>query len=107
MKKSLKLCGVLISLILLLVCSSIPAFAVNTENQGGLHAVIETDKEAYAVNEDIHVTVTVTNRNEFVVSDVSVSTLLPEGLTLKSGTVDSKIVDLKPGRASQFLVLLC
>lgn len=97
MKKTKKLFTVLFSVVMLVSCMAIPAFAAETSTQDGLTAVIQTDKESYAVNEDIQITVTVTNNNSFKVKNVSIEGLLPDALTLKDGDLKSKTVDLQPG----------
>lgn len=97
MKKTKKLFTVLFSVVMLVSCMAIPAFAAETSTQDGLTAVIQTDKESYAANEDIQITVTVTNNNSFEVKNVSIEGLLPDALTLKDGDLKSKTVDLQPG----------
>lgn len=97
MKKFKKFSAVLLAFILALSCMSITAYASETATQDGLSAVIETDKESYKANEPIKVTVTVTNTNDFAVKNVSVESLLPDGLTLKDGNLNSETVDLQAG----------
>ena len=43
---------------------------------------ITTDKEEYKINEDIKVSVEVTNTCDFAVTDVSIEGLLPDGMLL-------------------------
>lgn len=97
MKKFKKMCAVFISIMMLISCLTVTSFAAETGAQDGLKAVIQTDKESYSANEDIHITVTVTNTNTFEVKNVSIESLLPDALTLKDGKLKSKTVDLKPG----------
>lgn len=97
MKKTKKRFAVLFSVVMLVICMAIPAFAAETSTQDGLTAVIQTDKETYATNEDIQINVTVTNNNSFEVKNVSIEGLLPDALTLKDGDLKSKTVDLQPG----------
>ena len=70
---------------------------MSSGSQYGLEATIVTDKESYKANEEIHVTVTVKNTNDFKVEDVSIESLLPETLTLKDGSSSTKTVDLEAG----------
>lgn len=97
MKKCKKVFAFTLSVLLAFACYAVPAFASSSANQYGLEATIVTDKESYKANEDIHVTVTVKNTNDFKVENVSMESLLPETLTLKDGSNSTKTVDLEPG----------
>lgn len=97
MKKCKKVFAFTLSVLLAFACYAVPAFAVSSANQYGLEATIVTDKESYKANEEIHVTVTVKNTNDFKVENVSMESLLPEALTLKDGSNSTKTVDLEPG----------
>lgn len=97
MKKCKKLLAFTLSVLLAFACYAVPAFASSSANQNGLEATIVTDKESYKANEEIHVTVTVKNTNDFKVENVSMESLLPETLTLKDGSNSTKTVDLEPG----------
>lgn len=97
MKKCKKLLAFTLSVLLAFACYVVPAFASSGASQYGLEATIVTDKESYKANEEIHVTVTVKNTNNFKVEAVSIESLLPETLTLKDGSNSTKTVDLEPG----------
>lgn len=97
MKKCKKLLAFTLSVLLAFACYVVPAFASSSANQYGLEATLVTDKESYKANEEIHVTVTVKNTNDFKVEAVSIESLLPETLTLKDGSNSTKTVDLQPG----------
>lgn len=97
MKKCKKVFAFTLSVLLAFACYAVPAFASSSASQYGLEATIVTDKESYKANEDIHVTVTVKNTNDFKVENVSMESLLPETLTLKDGDNSTKTVDLEPG----------
>lgn len=97
MKKCKKLLAFMLSVLLAFACYAVPAFASSSASQYGLEATIVTDKESYKANEDIHVTVTVKNTNDFKVENVSMESLLPGTLTLKDGDNSTKTVDLEPG----------
>lgn len=71
------------------------AVYASSANQDGLYAEIITDKENYAINEDIKITVKLENRNDFPVENISIEGLIPDGLTLKNGQVDKNITRLK------------
>lgn len=87
----------MLSVLLAFACYVVPAFASSGASQYGLEATLVTDKESYKANEEIHVTVTVKNTNDFKVEAVSIESLLPETLTLKDGSNSTKTVDLQPG----------
>lgn len=97
MKKCKKVFAFTLSVLLAFACYAVPAFASSSASQYGLEATIVTDKESYKANEEIHVTVTVKNTNDFKVENVSMESLLPETLTLKDGSSSTKTVDLEPG----------
>ncbi len=97
MKKCKKLLALTMAVLLAFACFALPSFAASSGSQYGLEATIVTDKENYKANEEIHVTVTVKNTNDFKVEDVSIESLLPETLTLKDGSSSTKTVDLEAG----------
>lgn len=97
MKKFKNLFALLLTLVLLLCCVSITAYAAQSAAQDGLSAVIETDKTNYEANEPILVTVTVTNNNSFAMKNVSIESVLPASLTVQNGTLQSDTVDLEAG----------
>ena len=97
MKKCKRLVALTMAVLIAFVCFALPSLASSTASQYGLEASIVTDKESYKANEDIHVTVTVKNANDFKVENVSMESLLPETLTLKDGSSSTKTVDLEPG----------
>lgn len=97
MKKCKKLLALTMAVLLAFACFALPSFSVFSGSQYGLEATIVTDKESYKANEEIHVTVTVKNTNDFKVEDVSIESLLPETLTLKDGSSSTKTVDLEAG----------
>lgn len=104
MKRAKKIIAVFLSVLLLISCLTATVFAAETNTQDGLTAVIQTDKENYSVNEEIHITVTVTNNNSFEVKNISIESFLPDTLTLKDGDLKSKTVDLQTGET---LTLAC
>lgn len=104
MERAKKIIAVLLGVLLLISCLTATVFAAETNTQDGLTAVIQTDKENYSANEDIHITVTVTNTNSFEVKNISIESFLPDALTLKDGNLKSKTVDLQSGET---LTLAC
>lgn len=60
-------------------------------------ATITSEKETYEANEDINLTVTVLNTNDYDVENVSIEAFLPEELTLKTGETQAGIELLEAG----------
>lgn len=73
------------------------ASAAGTGTQDGLEAAVTTNKTEYTADEDILVSVNIKNNNSYKVEDVSVETLLPEGLVLKTGTLSAADIDIEAG----------
>ena len=69
-------------LILLALFSVMPQTAVFAAGQDGISLSVETDKDSYESGQEIDVTVTVKNSNDYEINDVSVTVELPEGLRL-------------------------
>lgn len=96
MKRMKKVCAVMLG-VAMLVGVTASAAVSNSGSQDGIQAVIQTDKNSYAANEDIQVNITVTNTNGHTVKNVSIEGLLPDDLTLKDGSLQSDTVDLGAG----------
>ncbi|MCM1114255.1 MAG: carboxypeptidase regulatory-like domain-containing protein [Clostridium sp.] len=98
MKKLLKCLSVILVMLITLFSFSITALAQATE-QDGLQVSLTTDKQSYSLNEDIEITVSVTNTNDFTVEDVSIEALLPDNFELKDSSqkTSTKDIDLKAG----------
>lgn len=94
----------LVAIVTLMISFTVSAAAAETATQDGLNAVIQTDKDIYAASEDIQIAVTVTNTNAFDVKNVYIENFLPDGLTLKNGSLKSDTVDLSP---NETLTLSC
>ena len=78
-------------LITLLVCVGVlllPAFAAE-QSQGGVEITLTTDKEKYVQGDVIEAVLTVTNTNNFVVYDVALENVIPEGCELADGDAAS------------------
>ena len=91
-------------MLIILFSFSITALA-QTTTQDGLQVNLTTDKQSYSLNEDIQITISVTNTNDFTVKDVSIEALLPDKFELKDSNdeTSTKAIDLKSGeQASQY-----
>lgn len=79
--------------------------AASSATQDGLEVIITTDKTEYTSDEDISVSVSIRNNNPYRVENVSIETLLPEGLVLKSGNLTETNIDVDAG-ASYFAYVI-
>ncbi|MGN0521924.1 MAG: S8 family serine peptidase, partial [Eubacterium sp.] len=106
MKKSLKCLSVILVMLITLFSFSVTALAQTTE-QDGLQVSLTTDKQSYSLNEDIEITVSVTNTNDFTVEDVSIEALLPDNFELKDSKQETsaKAIDLKAGEQTTLSVI--
>ena len=72
------------------------AFAA-TATQDGLTAELITDKTAYASGEEVDAKLKITNNGNAKVNNIRTELILPEGLSLKRGTLVSPSFDLDAG----------
>ncbi len=82
----------LLTMILCIGSMAMPAFAASSY-QDGLEVTLTTNKELYSQSEHIVSTLTVTNTNDFAVSNVSLENMIPEGYTLAEGTEVTKQIE--------------
>lgn len=82
----------LLTMILCIGLVAMPALATSS-SQDGLEVTLTTDKESYSQGEQIVATLTVTNTNDFVVNNVSLESVIPEGYTLAEGTDATKQIE--------------
>ena len=93
MKKIKKLMPVLLSFVFVVsTFMTITVFAAEAE-QNGLVATLTFDKSEYAANEDVNVTLTVKN-NSYAVKDIQTEITLPDGVTLKDGSLTQEAFEL-------------
>ncbi len=106
MKKALKCLSVIIVMLIILFSFSITALA-QTTTQDGLQVNLTTDKQSYSLNEDIQITISVTNTNDFTVKDVSIEALLPDKFELKDSNdeTSTKAIDLKSGEQANLTLV--
>lgn len=103
MKRMKKVCAIMLGIVMLVGVTAFAAVS-NSASQDGIQAIIQTDKNFYAANEEIQVNITVTNTNHHAVKNVSIEALLPDELTLKDGALQSDTVNLGAGET---LTLSC
>lgn len=103
MKRMKKVCAIMLGIVMLVGVTAFAAVS-NSASQDGIQAIIQTDKNSYAANEEIQVNITVTNTNHHAVKNVSIEALLPDELTLKDGALQSDTVNLDAGET---LTLSC
>ncbi len=73
--------------------------AESTANLDGLQVTIETDKESYEADEQMVLSVSIINQNQFDVDGVSLETLLPDGLEIVSGELSAKDIEIAAGES--------
>lgn len=97
MKTMKKISAFLLMVVLCISVMVMPVYAAST-SQDGLEVTLTTDKETYDKGEQIEATLTVTNTNDFVVSNVSLENMIPDGYKLSEGSTATKQVEsLAPG----------
>ena len=106
MKRTLKFLSAIIVMLTILFSFSITALA-QTTTQDGLQVNLTTDKQSYSLNEDIQITISVTNTNDFTVKDVSIEALLPDNFELKDSNdeTSTKVIDLKSGEQANLTLV--
>lgn len=101
MKTFKKLFPLLLSLVFVISSvMTITAFAA-TKEQDGLAASLTFDKKEYDANEEIKATLTVKNNLLATVKDIETEITLPDGITLKSGSLTQDAFDLPAGDDSK------
>lgn len=78
---------------LLVLFCMIPSCFAEEITQDGLKVVLATDKAAYKENEAITATLTVTNINEFAVSNVSLQNMVDDGYEVVEGSQTTKAIE--------------
>lgn len=103
MKKYVKILSFMFIMTIVLFSFNITAFASSLESNG-LEIQITTDKEEYSLNEDVEITVSVTNTNDFAVEDLSVETVLPDNFIIKEDSQNklSNTIDINAGDEINF-----
>ena len=97
MKKIASLFLILLLVLCLFLVLPINVSAASIETQDGFEVTITTDKTEYTANEDIQVKVNIKNNNTYKAEDISIETLLPEGLVLKNGNLTATDIDIEAG----------
>ncbi len=98
MKRVISLCLVLMLAVCVLIGLPMQAEAADTGVQDGLEIAVLTNQTAYSADEDIQVTITVRNTNDYPVEGISVQALLPHGLELKGGALTQADITLSAGQ---------
>ena len=62
---------------LAVACSAVMAFTVSAETAGGVTLNLSTDKTSYTSGENVNVSVSVRNDNDYAINNVSVASTLP------------------------------
>lgn len=91
MKFLQKLSAVAVSAVMMFSIAGVNAFATST-TQDGLDFSLITDKENYAKNENIFVTVKITNNNSVSVENIAIENLVPDNYRISDDTVVHKMI---------------
>jgi len=83
-----KAMALLLTMLLCVCLLAIPVYAAETA-QDGLDITLTTDKDKYGQGDVIEAVLTVTNNNNFVVYDLSLESVIPEGCKLADGDASS------------------
>lgn len=98
MRKPIKFITVLMMCVLLSGLCALSVFAETSSMIDGLKIEVSTDNSSYAASDDITVTVTVTNKNDKPVTNLSIETLIPEGYEQDESLIGKSSIDvLNPG----------
>lgn len=98
MKK--KLIPILLSMMFIVSSfMTITAFAASPASQDGLTVTLTLSKTTYTANEDIDLSLTVTNNNAYAVDGIQTVVTLPEGITLQSGGLTQNAFNLAAGES--------
>lgn len=97
MRKMKKILTFFMTLVFCMGLFSSPVFAAESQ-QDGLKVELVSEQSEYKSNEDISVTLSVTNTSDQTVSNVSLENLVPEGYKLASESQTNKTVnEIRPG----------
>jgi hypothetical protein len=96
MKK--KIVPILLSLVFML-SSIMTVFAADAVIQDGLSAKLTSVKTSYAANENIDIKLTIENTDKKTATGITSKITLPDGLTLKSGSLTQDAFDLEAGKS--------
>ena len=85
------LSAVAVSVVMMFSVTDVNVFAATT-TQDGLEFSLTTDKEAYVRDENIFVTVKVTNNNSVSVENIAIENLVPDNYHISDDTVVHKMI---------------
>jgi len=97
LKKITKLILSMIMLMLLFIVNPVKADAATFGSEDGLEVSIETDKDDYSTEDEINVSISVKNTNTYDMKGISIESLLPEGIKVKSGLADKADITILAG----------
>lgn len=105
MKKAVSLFFSLVLAFCLLTAIPLSANAAVSNTLDGLEVALLTDKDEYVESDDIQITVSVKNTNAFKVENISIETLLSDGLTVKAGNASVADIDIEAGETYSVTVM--
>ena len=97
---------VIITLITMYANISLVKASVSSVTSDGVIVTVETDKDTYALGEEIKLDVKIENTNSYDLVNIKINNYLPTGLSLASNSNPVEIIDtLKSGESYEFSVL--
>ena len=78
---------------------TITAFAASPASQDGITATLTSSKTTYAANEDIDLSLTVTNNSAYAVDGIQTAISLPDSITAKAGSLTQNAFSLAAGES--------
>lgn len=97
MKKTFALIVSLVLALCMLISVPLGASAAETASKDGIDVTITTSKDTYKPDDTIRVSIKIKNNNDFSVSGINVSTLLPEDFVFEDEADAQKTIDLEDG----------
>lgn len=103
--KTMKKLFVLLATLLLCMGMSVVSASAATMTEDGVEVTLTTDGDVYEEGDDITATLTVTNTNDFAVTNVSLEHILLEGYELAEGSQLTKALETLEAGATEELVV--
>ncbi|MGN1383987.1 MAG: hypothetical protein ACI4XD_01690 [Clostridia bacterium] len=103
MKKTMPKIAFIILLIVFVFSACMTVFAVTsktvTEEQNGLEATLNFNKQEYEANENVEITLNVKNNNSYAVKNIQTEFVLPSTLKISTGSLTQEAFSLNAGES--------
>lgn len=91
--KWLKFISVITIFVVMIFCTGLNVHAEDVKD--GISVTVSLDKENYNSEDEVKLKITVKNTNDFLVSDIKVENILPDGISLVSGDISKGNINLQ------------